>query len=81
MLTLEGPGRAPEDILGSLLEQIKTDDKTWSQLSRFRKRVIIGVTVSGWHRGFNLSPAAVRRLADLGVEVGFDIWSDEESAA
>lgn len=59
----------------NLLDRVTDDLAIWQELSgRFSVDVFCGVFLEDFNRGFVLSPAVLRRLADQGIEIGFDIY-------
>jgi hypothetical protein len=81
LLTVEGKAPAePDKLVRRLLAHLPNDPAVWEQLAaRYSVRVTFGIFIGAWNRGFDLSPAAMRRLADLGATVGFDIYADGEA--
>lgn len=54
----------------------------WEEVLRdFRVHISCGIHTTGWNRGFALSPTIIKQVADLGVELDFDLYAygeDEE---
>jgi hypothetical protein len=74
--------REPDHVLRELLSRLAVDSTTWARiLATHRVRITLGVHVCGWTRGFALLPPVLLRLAELGVEVGFDIYAHGEDGA
>lgn len=72
------PSTELEAQVGNLLGRLTDDVVSWRDLSRrFRVDVFCGVFLDSFNRGFALSPKLMRRLADQGIEIGFDIYSAE----
>lgn len=80
LLTVEGMAPAgPDEVVQQLLGRLPDDPAIWAQLAaKHTVRVTFGIFVGAWNRGFELSPAAVRQLAVLGVPIGFDIYADAD---
>jgi hypothetical protein len=72
---------AIQEQVGRLLDRVTGDLAVWRDLKRrFRVDLFCGLFLEDWNRGFSLSPDLMRRLADRGLEVGFDIygyWPEE----
>ena len=80
LLMIEGKApQSPEQLLDLLLSRVPTDPQIWKRLrARFSVRMMFGIFISQWNRGFELTGAAISRLQAIGAEVGFDIYSDLE---
>jgi hypothetical protein len=78
LLTVEGKAPVePEDLLTSLLDRLPSDPRVWETLrSRYSVALGFGLFQGAWNRGFDLSPAVISRVANLGLGVGFDIYAD-----
>jgi len=65
----------PENALMSLLNQLPNDAELWKDLkSRYEIRITLGLTLLARNRGFELSALLLRQVAELGIELGFDIY-------
>jgi hypothetical protein len=65
----------PENALTSLLNSLPADPELWRELkNRYVIRITLGLTLLSWNRGFTLPAPLLRRIADLGIEIGFDIY-------
>ena len=78
LVTMEGePDQDPESLLVSLLERLPQEADTWRGLSRrFRISVGIGLFLSDWNRGFELSSDFLRRVLLTGASLDFDIYAN-----
>lgn len=76
---LEVRGEAPagpEEHLGALLHVFPRSPELWASLTnRFTGNVSFGIHMSGWNRGFTLSPSVIAKVATLGLELDFDIYA------
>ena len=67
--------------IARLLRQLPSDPAVWADLhARYRVRLSFGIFFDAWNRGFDLSPASLRSIADLGVPLGFDIYAETKLA-
>jgi len=74
---------SPEKLTLKLLSLLPEDAAVWRDLTqRFKVEIRFGIHFEGWNKGFHLSPAVIRGLANLGSEVGFDLYvtGDEDDA-
>ena len=66
-----------EDGIRMLLERVTSDLSTWDRLNAVCDMdLFCGLFLEAENRGFGLSAAASRMLADRHVYVGFDIYFD-----
>lgn len=66
----------PEDLANMLLAQLPTDPKVWSALGcLYRIQFRVALHMEAWNRGFGFSSATLKRIADTGVELNFDIYA------
>jgi hypothetical protein len=49
--------------------------------ARFKVRLLFGIFIDRWNRGFELTSQAISRIGALGCEVGFDIYANLETPA
>jgi hypothetical protein len=81
---LQRRGKAPEgpeELVAKLLSQLPEDEAVWLKLDeRYEVQVRFGIHMTGWNRGFDLSPDLIAKVARLHARVGFDIYAygDEE---
>lgn len=72
----------PDAALTKLLAQVPEDEGLWLRLAEsYDLQLRIGVHFAGWNKGFDISPANLRRLAGMHVKVGLDLYEygeDEE---
>ena len=78
LLSLEGVAPTePEELLNALLAKVPADPSIWNGLrQRFTVRLGFGLFLNAWNRGFDLSPAVLQRLAEVGATLGFDVYAD-----
>lgn len=66
----------PDDHLRELLAQVTVAPDVWQTLLRdFELRLSCAVHTTGWNRGFALRPATLAKIADLGIELDFDLYA------
>lgn len=72
----EPPPSTVDDQLGKLLLQLVVPSEVWARVvEEFRVRVSVGLHMSCWNRGFTLTPTVLAAMAQLGVELDFDIYA------
>jgi hypothetical protein len=65
-----------EDLATMLFAQLPTDPAVWSTLGRlYRTKVRVALHMEAWNRGFGFSAATLKRIADTGAELDFDIYA------
>ena len=65
------------DAIGALLDLFPSDLSIWQQLrTQATLEVFCGLHLGQWNRGGELPPALVARLAERGLGVQIDIYSD-----
>jgi len=64
--------------INNLLDSVTNDSLVWSELSaKYKIDIFCGLFMEAENRGFSLSVSTLRRLASLGIEVGFDIYAPD----
>ena len=66
-----------EQVINQLLDQLNPDLAIWEDLTRrFKCDVYCGLFLGdgNGNEGFSLVPQTSRRLAERGLEVGFDLY-------
>jgi hypothetical protein len=78
LLVVEGKApTGPDELVQELLGRLPNDATIWRRLAaQHTIRLTFGIFFGTWNRTFELSPTSMRRLADLGVPVGFSIYAD-----
>ena len=78
LLGLQGRApQSPDELTLQLLARLPDDQQTWNDLSKqYEVEIRFGVFMSGWNRGFDLSPAVVERIHRLRATIGFDLYFD-----
>ncbi len=80
---VEGEGAAPtepEAVLAELLSRLPPEPAIWNGLrERFQVMQKFGLFLDASRRAFELSPAIVQRVGELGIGLGFDIYGPEGS--
>ncbi len=70
-------GTDVEEGIKLLLLRFPADLKLWEELTTdFKADVFCGIFLDGPNRGFAISAATSRLLADRNLEIGFDIYGD-----
>ncbi len=68
-----------EDVglaVGMLLDRVSASAEAWRNvLADANARVLVGLSLDAFNRGFTLTPDLLRRLADLGLRLDFDIYA------
>ena len=65
----------PESQLLNLLAQLPQSSDIWHQLTqRFQVQVRVALHLEGWNRGFAIDKALLTRLAQMGIDLQFDIY-------
>ncbi len=71
--------RGPDDVLRELLMQLAVEPTVWQDIVQTHKvRISPSLDLRAWNRGFAISPAPLKRIAQLGVELDFDIYANVE---
>lgn len=80
LLSVEGKAPVgPEQLVSALLDRLPSDPAVWESLrSRFDVRLGFGLFQGVWNRGFGLSAQVLRRIAEMGLGLDFDIYADGE---
>jgi hypothetical protein len=78
LLSVKGKApTGPEELLTTLLDRLPQDPSVWDVVrQRFTLRLSCGVFVDAWNRGFDLSPAALKRITALGASFTVNIYAE-----
>lgn len=75
-------GKAPlgvEDLMSMLFARAPIERSTWNRLSeQYRVRFRVALHMESGNRGFGLSHATLRKLADTGAAVTFDVYAYDD---
>ena len=72
------PETNSEQQITSLLNMLTNDLKIWQNLTmRFDVDLFCGLFMETFNRGFELSPSIMRQLAERGIKLTFDIYSED----
>jgi hypothetical protein len=77
----QAPGCNVETAIATLLDRITVPLDLWHQARAGASvRVFVGLSLDDYNSGFGIDPPLLRRAADLGVNLDFDIYNgvDEE---
>jgi Domain of unknown function (DUF4279) len=67
-----------EEQVLKLLSRVIEDPEVWQRLTtQYKVDLFCGVFLNegSWNRGFSLSPAVLKELAERNLEIGFDIYA------
>jgi hypothetical protein len=80
VLSVEGKAPVePDHLISAVLDRLPVDPAVWESLrSRFDVRLGFGLFQDAWNRGFGLSSQVLRRVAEMGLGLDFDIYADGE---
>ena len=80
ILRIEGDAPSgPNEHLEKLLNNFSLSENIWEQLrNEYESRISVGIHMSGWNRGFALSPKVLALIKNTGIELDFDIYADDE---
>lgn len=79
------PQQAPEcDVAAAVAEVLDrvaaVPPEAWRQAcAGARARVFVGLTLDAYNRDFGFGPALLRRIADLGLELDFDVYEGPDN--
>jgi hypothetical protein len=66
----------PEELVAKLLGQLPSDEGVWLKMGeRYEVQLRLGIHMTGWNRGFDLSAALVGKVVRLHAKMGFDIYA------
>lgn len=68
------PEARPEDHIADLLGRLPEREQWLGAVQGSRVDIVCSLTVASDHEAFCLSPQLLARLAELGIELGFEIW-------
>lgn len=67
-----------DDKILELLEHVTDDESIWSSINKkYKVDIFCGIFMEADNRGFSLSVKTLKKLAALGIVVGFDIYGPE----
>jgi hypothetical protein len=67
-----------EAAICSVLDRVAVQGDVWkSAVGGARARVFVGLSLDSRNRGFGFSPQFLRRIADLQIQLDFDLYADE----
>lgn len=70
-----------ETAIRSFLDRMKRHSTFWQSLTaRNAKAELICSLDGGEHQGFSIDPKLLRRLADLNIVLGFEIYSADQTS-
>jgi hypothetical protein len=83
LFSVEGKSpTGPDELVNLLLAGLPSNRGVWTDLrARFKVRLLFGIFIDRWNRGFELTPKAIFCISALGCEVGFDIYANPETNA
>jgi hypothetical protein len=67
-----------EAAICSVLDRVAVQGDVWkSAVGGAQARVSVGLSLDSRNRGFGFSPEFLRRIADLQIQLDFDLYADE----
>jgi hypothetical protein len=67
-----------EAAISSVLDRVAVQGDVWkSAVGGAHARIFVGLSLDSRNRGFGLSPQFLRRIADLQIQLDFDLYADE----
>jgi hypothetical protein len=68
-----------ETAIARVLDQITVPLDVWHQARAGASvRIFVGLSLDDYNRGFGIDPPLLRRAADLGISLDFDIYNDTD---
>ena len=75
----EIPGEGFEPQIEGLLRRLTQDLGVWRELTaKYKGDIFCGVWLRNWNRGMCLPPELMAQLAERGLELGLDIYTDTD---
>jgi hypothetical protein len=66
-----------EAAICALLDRIVVNNDVWKiAVDNAKARVFVGLSLDAGNRGFGFSPELLRRVADLGIQLDFDLYAE-----
>jgi hypothetical protein len=70
------PALGGDDLVTLLLGRLPVDEAFWAALRRdYQVEIRVGVSMTGWNRGLELSPASLRSIRMTGAPLVFDLYA------
>lgn len=70
-----------DEQVTALLGKLNDDNKVWGELTEEHAvEIIVGVFITDWNQGFDLSAPTLQMLCDRKISIGFDIYSNGNHA-
>jgi hypothetical protein len=67
-----------EAAICSVLNRVAVEGDVWkSAVGGAKARVFVGLSLDSRNRGFGFSPQFLRRIAELQIQLDFDLYADE----
>ena len=67
--------------IDALFDRLTDDLEVWAELTRvYKADLFCGLWSEAWNRGLQLSPTVLRKIADRGLKISFDIYFVDEAA-
>ncbi len=63
-----------------LLQSVSQDRTVWQSLARFTPDIFVGLFLTRFNQGDSISPEVASLLAERGIELNLDIYSDTDEA-
>lgn len=70
-----------EEKIEFLLQKLTDDLGVWHEITKDLEvaDLFCGLFIDHWNEGFTLSPSIIRKIADRGLKINFDIYSPTDS--
>jgi hypothetical protein len=66
-----------EAAISLVLDRIHVRGEVWNQVvSNAKARIFVGLTLDTYNRGFGFAPSLLRRIAELEIQLDFDIYAE-----
>ena len=66
-----------EAVICALLDRIVVNNDAWkTAVGNAKARIFVGLSLDAENRGFGFSPEFLQRVADLGIQLDFDVYGE-----
>jgi hypothetical protein len=66
-----------EAAISMVLDRILVSEEVWKQVvTNAKARIFVGLTLDTYNRGFGFAPSMLKRMAELGIQLDFDIYAE-----
>lgn len=68
--------KGPQELIQELLMHLPSDVSIWQYINeKYKTRISVGIHFFSWNRGFSINPELLGMVANLGLELDFDLYS------